>query len=305
VKFGVNLPNYGSEVTPERLARWAQRIEQAGYHYLMVSDHVVLTRDVHRLFPAPFYDPFITLSWLAGATERIRLGTTVAILPYRHPVHTARMAANIDRFSQGRFVLGVAAGWAAEEFAALGVPYHRRGALSDEYLAAIKVCWSRDVASFTGRYVSFREVATGPRPVQRPGPPVWVGGHSRGALRRAVRLGDAWHPTSMIRAWLLNVGVPALHRVSEEEARPVPALCPRIKIRLTGRPLGQQRLLGEGTLEQVHEDLAVLQDIGVHSVILDPTYPGERREPGRTDRDIDVLEALTGNVIDPDRELVK
>ena len=305
MQFGVNIPNYGAEATPEALVRWAVRLEKAGYHYAMVSDHVVLTQDVNRLFPAPFYDPFVTLSLLAGRTERIGLGTTCAILPYRHPVLTARMAANIDRFCGGRFVLGVAAGWAASEFAVLGAPYRQRGAVSDEYLAAIRACWEQDVASFEGRHVSFRRLHTGPRPVRQPGPPVWVGGHSGGALRRAVRFGDAWHPTSVTRDWLLHVGVPALRSTAEHERRPVPALCPRIKLRVTPRPLGGDRLLGEGTLEQIHEDLAVLRDLGAAVVILDPTYPAEPRREGRTDRDIEVLEKLTTDVIDLDAGTVK
>lgn len=305
MKFGVNLPNYGAEATPEALIGWARRVERIGYHYMMVSDHVALTPEVNRLFPAPFYDPFATLSLLAGQTERIGLGTTVAILAYRHPLLTARLAANIDRFSGGRFVLGVAAGWAAGEFAALGVPYHRRGAISDEYLAAIKACWAREVASFEGEHVSFRHVHTGPPPVQRPGPPVWVGGHSRGALRRAVRHGDAWHPTSLPADWLTGVGLPALRRVAEEAGRPVPALCPRIKLRVTVRPLGPDRLLGEGTLAQIHEDLALLAELGAAAVILDPTFPAQPRRPGRTDHDLDVLEKLTVDVIDLDKGTVK
>ncbi|MGA5196395.1 TIGR03619 family F420-dependent LLM class oxidoreductase [Streptomyces exfoliatus] len=305
MKFGVNLPNYGPEATPDALADWALRVESMGYHYAMVSDHVALTPDVQHLFPAPFYDPLATLAWLAGVTRTVGLGTTVTILPYRHPVHTARVAANIDRFSNGRLVFGAAAGWAAGEFAALGVPHRRRGAISDEYLAAIKACWADEVASFDGAHVSFRDLHTGPLPVQRPGPPVWVGGHSHGALRRAVRLGDAWHPTSVTGDWLIGVGLPALRRVAEEQELPVPDVCPRIKLRLTERPLGHGRLLGEGTRDQIADDLGLLQDLGARAVVLDPTYPGDRREAGRTARDLDVLETLTKEVIDVDAGCVR
>lgn len=300
MKFGVNLPNYGQEASPDALGEWARRVEEAGYHYVMLSDHVALTPDVQHLFPAPFYDPFTTLAYLAARTDRVRLGITVAILPYRHPVHTARVAANIDQFSAGRLVFGAAAGWAAREFAVLGVPYRKRGAISDEYLAAIKACWADEVASFDGAHVSFRQVHTGPLPVQRPGPPVWVGGHSLGALRRAVRLGDAWHPTSVSADWLAGIGLPALRQVAEEEGLPVPALCPRIKLHLTERPLGPGRLLGEGTAGQIRDDLGLLQELGAEAVVLDPTYPGDRREKGRTERDIAVLETLVGTTIDVD-----
>ncbi|MGV9691654.1 TIGR03619 family F420-dependent LLM class oxidoreductase [Streptomyces sp. NPDC003444] len=305
MKFGVNLPNYGPEATPDALAGWALRVEAMGYDHVMVSDHVALAPDVRRLFPAPFYDPFTTLAWLAGVTTTVGLGTTVAILPYRHPVHTARVAACIDRFSDGRLVFGAAAGWAAGEFAALGVPYRERGAISDEYLAAVKACWRDEVASFDGVHVSFRELHTGPLPVQRPGPPVWVGGHSRGALRRAVRLGDAWHPTSVSADRLLGAGLPALRRIAEEHELPVPAVCPRIKLRVTPRPLGPGRLLGEGTAAQIADDLGLLQDLGAEAVVLDPTYPGDPREAGRTERDLDVLEALAEEVVDVDAGTVR
>ncbi|WP_327173953.1 TIGR03619 family F420-dependent LLM class oxidoreductase [Streptomyces sp. NBC_01335] len=298
MKIGVNLPNYGPEASPDHLVEWARRIESAGYHYVMLSDHVAITPEVQNLFPAPFYDPLTTLAYLAAATDRIGLGTTVTILPYRHPVHTARVVANIDRFSNGRMTFGAAAGWAAREFAVLGVPYHRRGAISDEYLAAMKACWADEVASFDGEHVSFRQIHTGPLPVQRPGPPVWVGGHSYGALRRAVRFGDAWHPTSVSGDWLLGVGLPALRRVADDEARPVPALAPRIKLRLTGRALSNARVLGEGSLAQIRDDLALLAEAGAQSVILDPTYPGEHREQGRTERDIELLEMFVNEVID-------
>lgn len=141
--------------------------------------------------------------------------------------------------------------------------------------------------------------------MQRPGPPVWVGGHSHGALRRAVRLGDAWHPTSVTGDWLIGVGLPALRRVAEEQELPVPDVCPRIKLRLTSRPLGHGRLLGEGTRDQIADDLGLLQDLGARAVVLDPTYPGDRREPGRTARDLDVLETLVKEVIDVDAGCVR
>jgi alkanesulfonate monooxygenase SsuD/methylene tetrahydromethanopterin reductase-like flavin-dependent oxidoreductase (luciferase family) len=120
------------------------------------SDHLALTPDVQGRYPAPFYEPFTTLGWLAGVTRRIEIGSTVVILPYRQPVEVARMAANIDQLSGGRLLFGVGVGWSPQEFAALGVPFHRRGALTNEYLAALKTLWTNDVASFEGRYVAFR-----------------------------------------------------------------------------------------------------------------------------------------------------
>ena len=123
MKFGVNLINFGPGVSPDSLLRWTQFAEAVGYHLVMISDHVAVTADVDEVYPAPFYDPLIALSWLAGATCRVRLGTTVLIVPYRSPLLVARMTANLDRFSGGRLILGVGAGWAAQEFDALGVRF--------------------------------------------------------------------------------------------------------------------------------------------------------------------------------------
>ena len=114
MKIGVNLLNFGPGVSPESLARWATVAEALGYHLVMISDHVAITADVETRYPAPFYDPFATLAWLAGLTRKIELGTTVIIVPYRHPLVTAKMGAMVDRFSGGRFIFGVGVGWAQQ-----------------------------------------------------------------------------------------------------------------------------------------------------------------------------------------------
>jgi probable F420-dependent oxidoreductase len=199
MKVGVNLLNWGPGVSPDALARTTALIEALGYHLVMISDHVAPTPDVAAKYPVPLYDPFTTLGWLAAPTRRIELGTTVIILPYRSPVLTARMAATVDRLSGGRFIFGVGVGWAKQEFEALGVPFARRGAISNDYLAAIKTLWSEDVASYAGAFVSFKDVHTAPRPLRSPHPPIWIGGSSdaapagRCALATAgIQTGFAW-----------------------------------------------------------------------------------------------------------------
>jgi probable F420-dependent oxidoreductase len=296
MRFGVNIPNYGDRAAPGEILRWVSRAEELGYHLAMVSDHVALTPDVERLFPAPFYDPFATLSWLAGQTTSIELGTTVIVLPYRHPLLMARMAAAVDQFSGGRLVLGVAAGWAPGEFAAVGADYRSRGRIADESLRAMKALWSNDIAKFDGSHVRFGPVATGPRPV-RP-IPIWVGGHSTGALRRAVLHGDAWHPTSVPPGYLEQAGMPQLRRVAEQKGRPVPALVPRIKLRITSRPLPDHgRILGEGTIGQVRDDIAALAELGATHVVLDTTYPGETvRQPA--EHYLGLLERVASEIVD-------
>ncbi len=260
--IGVNVPNFGPGTRPGVLRDWARTVEGLGFDLLMVSDHVAITPDVAAQYPAPFYDPFTTLSWLAGITERITLGTTVLIAPYRHPLLVARMAANLNDLSGGRFVLGVGIGWARQEFDALGVPFHRRGRLTDELVTTVREAW-RDDGYRAGDI------------------PVWIGGHSDGALRRVVRLGDAWHPLRQTPAgWQATLA--RLTDIATEEGRPVPGLAPRILLRLTDEPVADRRL-GEGTLDQVTGDLDRLRADGAEAVVLDPFAgdPEETRHPER------------------------
>jgi len=305
MRVGVNLLNFGPGVSPESLLRWTQLAETLGYHLVMISDHVAMTPDVVLRYPAPFYDPFVTLGWLARATTRVELGTTVVILPYRHPLHTARLAANVDRLSGGRFVFGVGVGWARQEFEALGVPFERRGAMSNDYLAAIKTAWTSDPASYTGPFVSFRDVQTGPRPVRSPHPPIWVGGATDAALRRAVRLGDAWHPIRIRVPWLRDTGLPRLWKIADEEGRPAPALCPRIRLRITGTPLpDDQRVAGEGSLDQVRADLNALARLGAASVLLD-TYADDPEATRHHEVAWHMLALLAERVLDLPRETLR
>ncbi|MEV6864359.1 TIGR03619 family F420-dependent LLM class oxidoreductase [Streptosporangium subroseum] len=274
VQIGVNVPNFGPGTDPATLERWARVVEGLGFDLLMVSDHVTVTPDVAEQYPSPFYEPFTTLAWLAGITKRIRIGTTVLIMPYRHPLLTARMATSLHLLSGGRFVLGVGVGWARQEFEALGVPFNRRGAMTDDYLAAVRAHWDQDVAEHHGPFADFTGVHTAPRP---DGLPIWVGGNSDAAMRRAIRYGDAWHPISFTMPWFRE----ALVRLRAEGQV---ALAPRIKLRLTDTPLtAEDRRAGEGTLGQVSADLEELREFGAETVVLDPFGgdPEETRHPER------------------------
>jgi alkanesulfonate monooxygenase SsuD/methylene tetrahydromethanopterin reductase-like flavin-dependent oxidoreductase (luciferase family) len=167
----------------------------------------------------------------------------------------------------------VGVGWSEQEFAVLRVPFNRRGAITNEYLAAIKTLWTRDVASFEGHYVAFQDVHTAPRPVRTPHPPIWVGGASDAALRRTIQYGDAWHPIRMRVDWLRETGLPRLRQLAADAGKPVPALCPRIRLRITETPMPEeQRVAGEGTLDQLYADLKGLQDLSAQYVLFDTFY---------------------------------
>jgi alkanesulfonate monooxygenase SsuD/methylene tetrahydromethanopterin reductase-like flavin-dependent oxidoreductase (luciferase family) len=248
----VNVPNFGPGTSPDILRRWALTVEGLGFDLLMVSDHIAVTPDVAEQYPAPFYEPFTTLAWLAGFTRRVRLGTTVLIMPYRHPLLTARMAANLNDLSGGRLILGVGVGWARQEFGALGVEFRDRGRLADEHLLAIRAAW-QDGDDY------------------RSGPiPIWIGGNSDAALRRAVRLGDAWHPLRFTPGWLTGA-LDRMKAIAADQQRPLPALMPRIALRLTPSPItGEGRLAGHGTIGQIADDLERLRSLGAGTVLLDP-----------------------------------
>jgi alkanesulfonate monooxygenase SsuD/methylene tetrahydromethanopterin reductase-like flavin-dependent oxidoreductase (luciferase family) len=269
VRLGVNVPNFGPGTNPDVLRRWALTVEGLGFDLLMVSDHIAVTPDVAEQYPAPFYEPFTTLSWLAGLTRGIRLGTTVLIVPYRHPLLIARMAANLNDLSGGRLVLGVGVGWAREEFGALGVPFRDRGRLTDEHLLAIRAAW-QDETDYRSGHI-----------------PLWIGGNSDAALRRAVRLGDAWHPLRFTPGWMAEAAG-RLTACAADQGRPAPALMPRIALRLTEAPVtapvsGGDRLAGHGTIDQIMADLGQLRSLGADTVVLDP-FNGDHRETTQPER---------------------
>jgi probable F420-dependent oxidoreductase len=194
MKVGVWIPNCRHLATAEIIRATAIDAEKLGYDSVWVSDHVVVPHANVVNFGETIFDPLVTLSVIAGATLRVTLGTTVLIVPYRNPVVTAKMISSLDALSGGRVVLGVGAGWVAAESAALGVPFAERGAMTDEYLDAMRELWTSGAPSFAGKYTRFSGLVFEPKPVQKPHPPIWVGGHSPAALRRAVRFGEAWHP---------------------------------------------------------------------------------------------------------------
>jgi probable F420-dependent oxidoreductase len=208
MRFGVALPNYGPLADPATLGGLARRAETLGVDSIWVSDHLVAPVGVQsvypydrRLEPKPgemgviehFYEPVVTLAYLAGQTTRVRLGISAYVVPYRNPVLTAKHVATLDSLSGGRVILGVGTGWLREEFEALGVPFAARGQRTEEYLAVMQALWAGGEARHDGRFYHLPPVRTGPLPAQRPHPPLWVAGNSTVALERAARLGDGWH----------------------------------------------------------------------------------------------------------------
>ncbi len=210
MKYGLHLAGGASVCDRKILRDVAQCAEGCGYDAVVIGDHIALPTQIESPWPyeeyndgRPLYtiytdmewlDPFDTVAFLAGVTETVRLGLSVLIVPYRHPFDVARRVATIDVLSGGRFVLGCGVGWLEEEFELLGVPFARRGARTDEYIDVMKAIWSEEDPRFEGEFVRLdRGVNVTPRPLQRPHPPIWIGGETLPALRRVVARGDGWH----------------------------------------------------------------------------------------------------------------
>ena len=221
------------------------------------------------------HDVLSTLTYLAGCTQRIRLGPNVLIVPYRPRIMTAKLLTMLDVLSEGRLTLGVGVGWMEEEFEALGAPpYAERGAVTDEYLRLFKVLWTEDRPSFAGKYCSVSDIGFFPKPVQKPHPPIWVGGHTGPALRRAAELGDArlplgTFPPVIFRPDDLKPKIARLRELTRQAGRPEEAVkvCLGAIVRFE-ESAGADRLPLKGRPEQIAEDITQYQAIGINDFIL-------------------------------------
>jgi probable F420-dependent oxidoreductase len=263
------------------------RGEALGFHSVVIADHVVFPARIASRYPYTVSGAFpgagdtleqLTLAaFVAAHTRRLRLVTSVMILPHRQPVLAAKMLATIDVLSGGRLTVGVGVGWLREEFEALGAPdFDRRGAVSDEILTVFKTLWTGGPSAFSGEFFRFDELRCLPAPVQKPHPPIWVGGHSRAALRRVARHGDGWHPVganpaSRLGPAELRERLAELRRLTEAEGRDPATLtiaykAPLYDVELDG---GGGRRPFSGTEDQVRDDIATYAALGVHELIFD------------------------------------
>ena len=288
VNFGVSLPSRGPMASPHGLKSLAQRAEDLNFDSVWVSDHVILPRKVDSFYPyAPdgvptflpdedYYEPLAALNFLAGCTQRVRLGTHVLILPYRNPVLTAKILATLDVLSEGRVILGAGVGWMEEEFQALGLnTYHERGAVTDEYIELYKELWTKDEPSFHGKYYQLSGSGFQPKPVQKPHPPIWIGGHTGPAIRRAAKYGDGWFPIGLRPPAILEPEelagkIDRLRTLTARAGRSEDA----VEVVFSSNVLfdnnaGPSRRLVSGRSEQIAADLRLYQDIGVQSFIFD------------------------------------
>jgi probable F420-dependent oxidoreductase len=289
MRYGFYLPTRGSSATPEALEALVSRGEAFGFSSVMIADHVVFPTKVESKYPytadgrfpgqGDALEQLALMAFVAAKTSRLRLVTSVMILPYRNPVFTAKALATIDVLSRGRVTLGAGVGWLREEFEALDAPdFDRRGAVSDEYLKIFKTLWTTSPASFAGEFYQFTDVQCLPLPVQKPHPPIWIGGHSRAALRRVARLGDGWHPVGAnpavpLRPSELRASLDDLTRLTEAEGRDPRTLTISFKAPIydVDRPVvaGEDRRPFSGSSDQILDDIETYARLGVSELIFD------------------------------------
>jgi probable F420-dependent oxidoreductase len=279
MNLGICLPHYGRPIEPSRIMQVAARAEEMGLDSVWVTDHVIVPRDASLIYREDMLDPLAVLPWLAGVTERIALGTSVIVLPYRSPLPVAKLLASVDVLSGGRLIVGVAVGWLEGEFEALGAPFRERGRRTDEAIELFRAVWTEEYPTITTRNHQLANVKVSPMPLQKPRPPILVGGGSDAALRRAARLGDGWHASGMapaaFRAGALAVG----NHWKEAGREGDPQLTLRIPLLIDGihRPAVDQTLLGSrhvvrGPVVSVTRELRQYQAAGCSHVALEVSY---------------------------------
>jgi probable F420-dependent oxidoreductase len=193
MRIGIHLPHIGRKAGPEAIRRAAIQAEELGFADAWSSEHIIIPKGAPYPPSAIFYDPVLTLTWAAAFTKKIGLGTSVLVLPMRHPLPLAKELATLQNLSEGRLILGAGVGWMEAEFAALGVPFRERGRRMDEGIAMMRAVWSEDPVTFPARHIpaAIEEMRMLPQPVQPI--PIWIGGSSEAALARAARGADGWH----------------------------------------------------------------------------------------------------------------
>jgi probable F420-dependent oxidoreductase len=264
MNYGVVLPIW--QLTIAEAESLTLRAEELGLEGVFVPDHILAKPATTQHYGGHWPDPFSLLAFLAGRTRRIQLGASVIVLPYRSALVTAKAAATVDQASGGRFIFGVGVGWDEAEFTDLRLPFRERGKLSDDYIRAIKAAWAADVPEYKGHYVSYSGATFSPRPVQRPHPPIWVGGSpgavSSPAVRRCAELGDAWHPLAL-GLDQLEKGYATLRDLAAQAGRrEAIGLAPRNALDLTDAAKGGGRAAFQGSVAEVASDIRRVKGLG-------------------------------------------
>jgi probable F420-dependent oxidoreductase len=292
MKFGLSTQTRGVFSTRETYRAVAQAAERAGFDFLSVSDHLVVPANLQTHYPyaasgvfaaaetGHCLDQLSTIAFLSGCTERLRLLASVMVVPHRPAMLTAKMIATIDVLSGGRLILGAGAGWMKEEFDLLGAPFAERGKVTDEYLEAFQELWTKDAPAYNGKHVNFSDVLFYPKPLQKPHPPIWIGGESVPAIRRTIRFADVWYPGNNSQTMPLDTparlaeGIAKVRAASEAAGRDPATIDLALLVQdfFEWEPHkirdGSARRLFTGTSADMASDVAALSEIGFRHVAL-------------------------------------
>jgi probable F420-dependent oxidoreductase len=302
MQIGFNLPVSGPMATAATMADVARLGEQLGFDYLTLTDHVALPDTSTPGYPysetGAFYSPdpghrmeqLTTTAWIAAKTETIRLVLAVMVVPHRPAVLAAKQLATIDVLSGGRLVIGIGAGWLKPELESVGTtPFAERGKVTDEFLDAFKVIWTQERPVFHGRYTHIEDLLVDPKPVQKPHPPIWVGGESAPSMRRAARIGDAWYPIGTNQANMLDTlprleaGIARLRKLTADAGRDPGAVGVVYRVKRFAYPAppasdGHRRLF-TGTIADTIADIKALKALGVTAIDFD--FEGRETEASK------------------------
>ena len=274
--FGICVPHYGKSLEIGRILDVAKQAETLGFDSVWVTDHILVPQSMDIIYRDNMLEPIALLSHLAAVVTRVRLGTSVMILPYRSPIVVAKMLATIDQLSQGRVIMGTGAGWMEEEFAALNAPFKERGDYSDECLRIIRDIWTHETVSIQGKFHHYDQMQTSPQPVQAGGPPIWVGGNSARSRRRVAELGDGWHASSLLASEM----APGCEHVRElwaqNNRQGEPVFSSRIALSMddiseevTSYASRRRRSSITGSITAAIEQFGAYQELGLEHVVLE------------------------------------
>lgn len=284
MKIGFALPNIGPIGTPEALTKIAQRAEALGYHSLWTVERLLYPVTPQSPYPATpdgslpeeykhSLDPLDALTFVASQTKKIGLGTSVLDIPYYNPVMLARRLSTIDFLSNGRLRVGFGLGWSKDEMDATGADMKQRGAVADEFIQVLKTIWSTDPVEFRGKFYQIPKSYIYPKPVQKPHPPIYLAAFAPAALKRLATVADGWNPVLIPVAGMAQM-FEGVKQMAKEAGRDPSSLVLIVRaiMQITDKPLGEDRGIFSGTLDQIREDVSSCSNIGAHEVFFDPAF---------------------------------
>ena len=280
MEFGVALPNFnfGANPSSEHIVGVAEVAEECGYISVMTSDHILVGTEYPRY--GNLYESLITLTWIAARTTTIQVGTSILVLPMRNALLAAKQLATLDAFSGGRVIVGVGIGWNEQEYGFVGAPFRHRGRLLDESICVLRNLWNEERPVFRGDFYEYDESLCDPKPVRAGGLPIWVGGNSEAAIKRAAAIGDAWHGDEVMPDDFER-GIDQMRTLARENGREAPAATVRFTVDLfeavgirrasagvAGHYMGEESEIGmSGSFEQIRDFLRRYRDLGTTDFI--------------------------------------